>query len=79
MLFTRHVPGASFAPEIVTPAAAALELFDNTVVADSQPERATAAVARLARTVSSIRSERPEAEAIAEAILDLVDRSEVPA
>ncbi len=79
VLFTRYTSGATFEPEIVAPAAAALELFDNTVIAEVQPKRATAAAARLARTTITVRSDRPEARSVVKQILDLADRAQVPA
>jgi hypothetical protein len=79
VLFTRHVRGATFEPEIVPPAAAALSLFDNTIVAELQPDRAFVAAANLTRTAIVMRSDRPDASRVSEQILDLVDRTKVSA
>ena len=73
-VFTRHLAGAAFSPAPVPPAQAALELFDNTVVADVSPRAATRAVAAVARATLAFRSDRDEASAVAEAILMLADR-----
>lgn len=72
VLFTRYEPGATYAPEPVPPSAAALALFDNTVVAEVAPERAMSTAAQLARTAVTFRTERPDAEEIAERVLELV-------
>lgn len=74
VVFTRHLAGAAFSPVAVPPAQAALELFDNTVVADVSPRAATRAVAAVARATLAFRSDRDEAAAVAEAILVLADR-----
>jgi hypothetical protein len=74
IVFTRHMAGAAFSPAPVPPAQAALELFDNTVVADVSPRAATQAVATVARATLAVRSDRDEASAVAEAILVLADR-----
>tara|TARA_R110002110_G_scaffold414864_2_gene646214 strand:- start:3947 stop:4741 length:795 start_codon:yes stop_codon:yes gene_type:complete len=73
-VFTRHLAGAAFSPAPVPPAQAALELFDNTVVADVSPGAATRAVATVASATLAVRSDRDEASAVAEAILMLADR-----
>ena len=74
VVFARHLAGAAFSPVAVPPAQAALELFDNTVVADVSPRAATRAVAAVARATLAFRSDRDEAAAVAEAILVLADR-----
>lgn len=74
VLFTRFVSGASFDPEPVLPAAAALELYDNTVVAEVRPDDATSAAAHIARTATAVRTERPNAEEVAAAVLELATR-----
>ncbi|MBT5850009.1 MAG: hypothetical protein HOH36_06180 [Acidimicrobiaceae bacterium] len=78
VLFTRYVRAATFEPEIVPPAVAALKIFDNTIVAEVQPDRASRAAAHLARTAIVMRSDRSDADRASEQILDLVDRTKVP-
>jgi hypothetical protein len=73
ILFTRFVPRSTFEPERVSPSAAALELFDNTVVAEVRPAAATHAVAQIARTAVAVRSARPDAKKVTADILDLAD------
>jgi hypothetical protein len=73
IVFTHHRAGASFAPASVSPAHAALDLFDNTVIAAVAPTRAARAVAQIARCSMAVRSERGGADLAAAAILSLVD------
>ena len=54
--------------------AAALELYDNTVVAEVRPDDATSAAAHIARTATAVRTERPNAEEVAAAVLELATR-----
>lgn len=74
VVFTAHRSRASFEPIQVSPAVAALNLFDNTVVAQVEPERATQAAARIARRAHAVRTNRPEAEAVVKSVLDLAER-----
>jgi len=73
IVFTSHVTNAPFDPKPITPASAALGLFDNTVVAQVQPERATETAAALARGAYAVQAERPEASSAARTILDLAE------
>ncbi len=77
VVFTRFVADATFEPIAVAPASAALDLFDNTVIAEVDPASATAAVAQIARVATTIRSNRPNAAAVASQILELADRIKV--
>ena len=73
VVFARHQTGAAFDPVAVPPAQAALELFDNSVVAEVLPIAATRAVAAVARATTAVRSNRDEAAAVGKAILRLAD------
>lgn len=77
VVFTHHRTGAAFEPAPVSPAQAALELFDNTVVAEVAPGPATQAVAQVARATLALRSDRDEANTAASAILALADKMKV--
>jgi len=77
VVFTWFVEGADFRPRQVSPAAAALELFDNTVIAETEPDRATRVVAQIARRARAVKSPRPDAATAAADILALADRLEV--
>lgn len=77
VLFSHHRVGASFQPVVVPPAQAALELYDNTVIAKVAPARAIMAVARVARSAVSVRSDRGESADTASLILSLLDKEVV--
>lgn len=77
VVFTWFAEGAEFRPVRVAPAAAALELFDNTVIAETEPDRATQVVAQIARRARAVKSARPDAATAASDILALADRLEV--
>lgn len=77
VVFTAFAEAAAFDPVHVAPAAAALELFDNTVIAETQPERAMRVVAQIARQARAVRSPRPDVATAATRILEFVDRLEV--
>ncbi len=77
LVFTRYAATGEFRPRPVSPGQAALELLDNTVIADLEPERASAAVATVARVARAIRSERADAASAAAHILTLADAQEV--
>lgn len=77
VVFTSFAEGAIFDPVAVSPAAAALELFDNTVIAETEPDRATRVIAQIARRARAFKSARPDAATAASDILDLADRLEV--
>jgi len=79
LLLTNYVERSTFAPQPVAPAHAALDLLDNTVIADIHPARAAAAVAAVARTGVAQRSVRPDAHHTAHAILNLADQLVVAA
>jgi hypothetical protein len=74
VVFTHHRTGAAFEPVVVSPAQAALDLFDNTVVAKVAPGRAIRAVAQVARSVASVRADRGESADAVSLILSLVDK-----
>ncbi len=73
VVFTHYRTGAVFEPTTVSPAQAALELFDNTVVAEIAPGRAAQAVASVARCAATVRSDRAEADIAASNILGVID------
>lgn len=73
VVFTHHRAGGAFEPVAVPPAQAALELYDNTVIAEIAPERALRAVAHVARAARSVRSDRGESAATVALIRSLVD------
>jgi hypothetical protein len=77
VVFTHHRTGAAFEPVVVPPAQAALELFDNTVVAKVAPGRAIMAVAHVARCAVSVRSDRGESADAVSSILSLADKEVV--
>lgn len=77
VVFTSYADRAAFLPVEVAPAAAALELFDNTVVAETEPERAMRIVAQIARSARAVRSPRPDVATAAARILEFADRLEV--
>lgn len=79
VVFTHHREAAPFEPTLVPPAQAALELFDNTVVAQLSPSRALRAAAQVARTAIVVRSDRGEAAEAAAAILKMADQVSTPA
>lgn len=68
---TRYEPNSVFEPHPMSPARAALELFDNVVVARLDPERAMAAVASIARVAHAVHSLRPDVRDTAPRILEL--------
>lgn len=71
VVVTRYSPGAEFAPVRLSPARAALELFDNVVVARLAPARAMTAVAAIARAAVVVQTPRPDAATIAPIILEM--------
>ena len=77
VVFTHHRTGAVFEPVVVPPAQAALELYDNTVIAKIAPGRAIMAVARVARAAVSVRADRGESAEAASLILSLLDKEVV--
>ncbi len=77
VVFTHHRATSRFEPVSVPPAQSALELFDNTVIAEVAPLRAAEAVAQIARSSAAVRSDRGEADLAASAILTLADTMEV--
>lgn len=77
VVFTHHRTGAAFRPVVVSPAQAALELYDNTVIAKIAPGRAIMAVARVARSVVSVRTDRGESADAVSSILSLLDKEVV--
>ncbi len=74
VVFTHHRSGGSFQPVVVPPAQAALELFDNTVIAKIAPGRAIRAVAHVAGAAVSVRSDRGESAATVSLIRSLIDK-----
>jgi hypothetical protein len=78
VLFTRYVAEAAFAPVVVPPARAALDVFDNTVIAEVDPDRAIEAAAGLARRSVTIRTHRGEVDVTTDAILAMVQSVESP-
>ena len=79
VLFTRYIADATFAPIVVPPARAALDIFDNIVIAEVNPDLATEAAASLARRSVTMRSARGEVDVAADAILAMVQSVESPA
>ncbi len=77
VVFTSFSPAAEFEPRVVAPAAAALRLFDNTVIAQVHPDRATAAAAQIARSARCVRTPRADAASIAPRILELAEQTKV--
>ena len=77
VVFTHHRTGAAFEPVVVSPAQAALELFDNTVIAKVAPGRAFKAVAHVARVAVAVRTDRGESADAASSILTLLDKEVV--
>ena len=73
ILLTRYRAGARFAPEPVRPAEASLAVFDNTVVAERNPEVALATAAQLARAAVTMRTDRPEAADVTAGVLELAE------
>jgi hypothetical protein len=69
-VITRYHDGAVFDPRPVSPALAALELFDNVVVARTAPAAAMAAVTAVARSAPAVRTVRPDARSAASALID---------
>lgn len=62
VLYARHVVDTDFDPTVVNPAASALELLNNMAIAQTRPQAATDASARLARATIAYRSDRPDAD-----------------
>lgn len=77
VVVTRHVRDAAFDPRPMSPAQAALSLFDNTVIAELDPVRAMAAVAGVARRSIAVRGDRPDVGEVVPAILALADKMAV--
>lgn len=77
VVFTHHRAGAAFEPVDVPPAQAALELYDNTVIAKVAPGRAIMAVAQVARAAVSVRTDRGESAEAVSLILSLLDKEVV--
>ncbi len=77
VVFTSYSSTAEFVPLPVTPAFAALKLFDNTVVAQVRPDRATKAAAHIARHARAVQTERPDADSVAIQILELAEQARV--
>ena len=77
VLFTHHRTGASFQPVAVPPAQAALELYDNTVIAKVAPARAIMAVGQVARGAVSLRTDRGEAAEVVSLIFSMLDKEVV--
>lgn len=75
IVFAHYAENAAFAPQHVSGAQAALELLDNTVIADVAPQRSAGRVAIVSRRATAIRSARPEAAAVAASILDLAGQT----
>ncbi|MBP9051116.1 MAG: hypothetical protein KBF94_00715 [Ilumatobacteraceae bacterium] len=73
VVFTQHRTGGAFEPVVVPPAQAALELYNNTVIAKLEPARAIRAVAHMARGVLSVRSDRGESATTVSLIRSLID------
>jgi hypothetical protein len=73
ILVTSFVRGARWAPEQLTGARAVLPLVDNTVLARERPAEALAMARRLGPDVVTLSGPRPEASAVAGAILAAVD------
>lgn len=74
VVLTHHHENAKFDPVAVPPAQAALELFNNIVVAQGSPALATRAAAQVARAAVTVRSSRGEAADAASAILTLAHK-----
>lgn len=74
VVFTHHRTGAAFEPVVVPPAQAALELYDNTVIAKIAPRRAIMAAAQVARSAVSVRTDRGESADAVSLILSLLDK-----
>jgi hypothetical protein len=72
VLITRYAGDADFDPQPVPPARAALELFDNVVVARTSPVAAMAAVTAVARSAQAFRTVRPDAALATQSVIDLV-------
>ncbi len=75
VLFTQYAPQAQFAPVAVDPSRAALELFDNTIIAEVDPARATSMAAKLASAAPAFRTDRPDAHTVVGEILRLAERT----
>jgi hypothetical protein len=73
VISTRFEPSARWAPRVSVGAAAAMPLVDNTVVARLEPARMLDAVAAVARVARCLTGPRPEASAIADDLVGVVD------
>ncbi len=70
----RYVPGASWAPEPLTPSQGALALLSHSVAVRHEPERVLAAARSAARGAYCIEGDRGEAGKTARVLLDLLAR-----
>lgn len=75
LLFSRFRERGRFDPLPLSPSAAALALFDNTVVAEANPSLALATAADLARRTQALRSDRPDASSVTHEVLGLAERA----
>ncbi|MCP4959092.1 MAG: hypothetical protein GY925_07460 [Actinomycetia bacterium] len=75
VVLTRYESGANWNPEVLTPASAALAVFDSMVVAAVIPERAMGSAATLVRQIVAVHSLRDEAASTVPAILELAERT----
>lgn len=72
---TRYRAGSSWDPRPISGAQALMALFDNTVVARSNPDFALAVLAKAVRGTGGLEGERGEASRMASALLDEVGRA----
>jgi hypothetical protein len=73
VLSTAFEAGADWNPRVLTGASRLLPLLDNVITAREQPQRALSLAARVAPGLVTLVGPRPEAETVADAILERVD------
>lgn len=74
LVSTTHRGGSQWRPQLLQGGRAVLPLIDNTVLAQREPARMMRIAAALARGVTTVQGDRPDAAVTAEQLLRLLDR-----
>lgn len=75
IVFTRYTQDGHWRPEPVSPGLAVLELIENTLCSQSQPDRVLRLHSALASGTECLRSERCDADEVAQDLVDRLRRS----
>jgi hypothetical protein len=75
LVATTYEPGATWAPAVLRGAHAALPLLDHLLTARDEPQRAVRLAASVGARLVALQGPRPDASAVAPAILEFVDQT----